>query len=95
MPVARAGSSSQCARRARARREVSAAEGEAKAREAGVLFMETSAKAGLNIKQLFRRLATALPGDAQPAGAARPEGATVNLRLDKGAGAAEGGGCSC
>ena len=26
------------------------------------MFIETSAKAGLNVKQLFRRLACALPG---------------------------------
>lgn len=37
-------------------------EGEAKAKEEGALFMETSAKAGYNIKPLFRKLATALPG---------------------------------
>lgn len=44
------------------RRQVSVEEGEAKATEEKILFIETSAKAGFNVKQLFRRLASALPG---------------------------------
>lgn len=44
------------------RRQVSQEEGDAKARECGVLFIETSAKAGFNIKALFRKIATSLPG---------------------------------
>ena len=37
-------------------------EGERKATELNVMFIETSAKAGYNVKQLFRRVAAALPG---------------------------------
>ena len=44
------------------KRSVSTEEGDAKGREAGALFIETSAKAGFNIKALFRKIATALPG---------------------------------
>ncbi|PHJ22164.1 rab6 [Cystoisospora suis] len=44
------------------RRQVSYEEGQKKAQEHDILFMETSAKAGYNIKNLFRRLASALPG---------------------------------
>ncbi|GHP04117.1 RABH1e protein [Pycnococcus provasolii] len=44
------------------KRQVSIEEGDAKARENGVLFIETSAKAGFNIKALFRKIAAALPG---------------------------------
>ena len=45
------------------KRHVSIDEGERKAKELGVaLFIETSAKAGYNVKQLFRRIAAALPG---------------------------------
>lgn len=44
------------------KRQVSIEEGDAKAREFGVLFIETSAKAGFNIKALFRKIAAALPG---------------------------------
>ncbi|KAG5190344.1 Rab6, rab family GTPase [Tribonema minus] len=44
------------------RRQVSVEEGEDKAKKEGVMHIETSAKAGYNIKPLFRKLATALPG---------------------------------
>lgn len=44
------------------KRQVSIEEGDAKAREFNVNFIETSAKAGLNIKALFRKIAAALPG---------------------------------
>uniref|UniRef100_A0A7S0ISG8 Uncharacterized protein n=1 Tax=Calcidiscus leptoporus TaxID=127549 RepID=A0A7S0ISG8_9EUKA len=43
------------------KREVTAAEIEAKASEEQIMFIETSAKDGFNVKLLFRRLATALP----------------------------------
>uniref|UniRef100_A0A6B2LII7 Uncharacterized protein n=1 Tax=Arcella intermedia TaxID=1963864 RepID=A0A6B2LII7_9EUKA len=43
-------------------RAVSIEEGEAKSNEYKVLFIETSAKAGSNIKSLFRKVAAALPG---------------------------------
>ena len=43
-------------------REVSASEGEALAKEEGVMFIETSAKVGFNVKVLFRKIAAALPG---------------------------------
>lgn len=44
------------------RRQVSIEEGADKAKEENVMFIETSAKAGYNIKALFRKLATVLPG---------------------------------
>lgn len=44
------------------RRQVSVEEGEELAAKEKVMFIETSAKAGYNIKALFRKLATALPG---------------------------------
>jgi hypothetical protein len=51
--------------------QVSVEEGEDKSTKEGIMFIETSAKAGFNIKALFRKLATALPGmetaQAQPA----------------------------
>ncbi len=45
------------------KRQVSTDEGERKAKELNVMFIETSAKAGYNVKQLFRRVAEALPGE--------------------------------
>lgn len=44
------------------KRQVSIEEGEDKATKESVLFIETSAKAGFNIKALFRKLASSLPG---------------------------------
>jgi hypothetical protein len=59
------------------KRQVSTEEGERKAKELNVMFIETSAKAGYNVKQLFRRVAAALPGmeasDAGAAGGAKPD----------------------
>ncbi|ROL51764.1 Ras-related protein Rab-6A [Anabarilius grahami] len=49
------------------KRQVSVEAAEKKARELGVMYIETSAKAGYNVKQLFRRVAAALPGmDSTP-----------------------------
>ena len=56
------------------KREVSVEEGDARAREAGVMFIETSAKAGFNVKALFRKIAAALPGMEAPAAPARRQG---------------------
>lgn len=44
------------------KRQVTMEEGEKKAKELNVMFIETSAKAGYNVKQLFRRVASSLPG---------------------------------
>lgn len=44
------------------KRQVSIEEGEAKAKEHDIMFIETSAKAGFNVKALFRKIAAALPG---------------------------------
>ncbi|KAK5648973.1 hypothetical protein RI129_003865 [Pyrocoelia pectoralis] len=43
-------------------RQVSTDEGDKKAKELNAMFIETSAKLGYNVRQLFRRVATALPG---------------------------------
>src|SRR5579862_8315323 len=43
-------------------RLVPAEEGEKKAKEFNVMFIETSAKAGHNVKTLFRKIAQELPG---------------------------------
>jgi len=50
------------------KRLVSPSEGEAKAKDLSIMFIETSAKAGFNVKQLFRKLALALPGESKPPG---------------------------
>ena len=44
------------------KRQVSVEEGEDRSSKEGIMFIESSAKAGFNIKALFRKLANALPG---------------------------------
>ena len=43
-------------------RQVTKEEGEQKAQELDVMCIETSAKVGYNVKQLFRKVAAVLPG---------------------------------
>lgn len=43
-------------------RQVTNDEATAKAAELNILFMETSAKAGHNVKSLFKKIAMSLPG---------------------------------
>ncbi|KAI7895146.1 GTP-binding protein Ryh1 [Mucor mucedo] len=44
------------------KRQVTVDEGEKKAKEYNIMFIETSAKAGYNVKALFRKIGNALPG---------------------------------
>jgi len=44
------------------KREVTTAQGEAEAKKNDLMFIETSAKVGHNVKNLFKRIAQALPG---------------------------------
>lgn len=44
------------------KRQVSEEEGESKAKQVGAIFIETSAKAGYNVKNLFKKVAMELPG---------------------------------
>ena len=44
------------------KRQVSVEEGEDRSSKQGIMFIESSAKAGFNIKALFRKLASSLPG---------------------------------
>jgi Ras-related protein Rab-6A len=44
------------------KRQVSVEEGEDRSTKEGIMFIESSAKAGFNIKALFRKLDNALPG---------------------------------
>ncbi|KAI9311689.1 GTP-binding protein ryh1 [Dichotomocladium elegans] len=44
------------------KREVTTEEGERRAKELNIMFIETSAKAGHNVKPLFRKIAQNLPG---------------------------------
>jgi len=77
------------------RRQVSIEEGEAKAKEYDIMFIETSAKAGFNIKALFRKVASALPG-VDEAGIDKNTSNPTQVVIDPPAAPAEGGGgCQC
>jgi len=58
------------------KRQVSTQEAEAKAKQYEIMLIETSAKAGFNVKQLFRKLALSLPGENQ-----QSESAPVNVEV--------------
>lgn len=66
-----------------AQRAIETAEAEAYAKEAGLLFFETSAKSGENVKELFGAIAKKLPldkGNVTRAGRAGPGSGGVDLR---------------
>ncbi|KAL1328081.1 hypothetical protein HN51_038021 [Arachis hypogaea] len=79
------------------KRQVSIEEGEAKTRELEVMFIETSAKAGFNIKPLFRKIAAALPGMDSLSSTKQEDMVDVNLKSTGNASQADqqGGGCAC
>uniref|UniRef100_A0A6Q2WST3 RAB6A, member RAS oncogene family n=1 Tax=Esox lucius TaxID=8010 RepID=A0A6Q2WST3_ESOLU len=69
-------------------------EGERKAKELNVMFIETSAKAGYNVKQLFRRVAAALPGMESTQDKSREDMIDIKLEKPPEQPVSEGG-CSC
>lgn len=79
------------------KRQVSIEEGDAKARELNVMFIETSAKAGFNIKALFRKIAATLPGLEALNGSKQEDLVDINLAATSGAAGAPGstGASSC
>ncbi|KAK2489596.1 hypothetical protein MC885_008592, partial [Smutsia gigantea] len=76
------------------KRQVSIEEGERKAKELNVMFIETSAKAGYNVKQLFRRVAAALPGMESTQDRSREDMIDIKLEKPQEPPVSEGG-CSC
>ncbi|MBA0743443.1 hypothetical protein Gogos_006120 [Gossypium gossypioides] len=79
------------------KRQVSIEEGDSKARELGVMFIETSAKAGFNIKPLFRKIAAALPGMERLSSTKQDDMVDVNLKSTVNSSQIEqqGSGCAC
>ncbi|KAK7888809.1 hypothetical protein WMY93_024369 [Mugilogobius chulae] len=63
------------------KRQITIEEGEQRAKELSVMFIETSAKTGYNVKQLFRRVAAALPGMESMQETSK-EG-MIDIKLDK------------
>ncbi|KAG6386693.1 hypothetical protein SASPL_151865 [Salvia splendens] len=79
------------------KRQVSIEEGDNKAREIGIMFLETSAKAGFNIKPLFRKIASALPGMETLSSTNKEDMVDVNLKSNANSSQSQQqeGGCSC
>ncbi|XP_023824640.1 ras-related protein Rab-6A isoform X3 [Salvelinus sp. IW2-2015] len=76
------------------KRQVAIEEGERKAKELNVMFIETSAKAGYKVKQLFRRVAAALPGMESTQDKSREDMIDIKLEKTPEQPVSEGG-CSC
>ncbi|XP_076024608.1 ras-related protein Rab-6A isoform X1 [Genypterus blacodes] len=76
------------------KRQITTEEGEQRAKEMNVLFIETSAKTGYNVKQLFRRVAAALPGMDTTQDKSREDMIDVTLVKPPETPVSEGG-CSC
>ncbi|KAF8091210.1 hypothetical protein N665_0451s0023 [Sinapis alba] len=79
------------------RRQVSIEEGDNKARELGALFIETSAKAGFNIKPLFCKIASALQGTEKLTWTRQEDLVDVNLKplINLSHSEQQQGNCSC
>ncbi|KAI7899215.1 ras family-domain-containing protein [Cokeromyces recurvatus] len=74
------------------KREVAIEDAEKKAKELNVMFIETSAKAGHNIKTLFRKIAQALPGiDGSNFNEQKDSMQKINLNTPSN----EANGCAC
>ena len=78
-----------------AQRAIDTVEAEAYAKEAGLLFFETSAKSGENVKELFFAIAKKLPLDKVNARGAGRVGATAGGVDLRGSGKANAQGCAC
>ncbi|XP_037117787.1 ras-related protein Rab-41 isoform X4 [Syngnathus acus] len=63
------------------KRQITTEEGEQRAKELNVMFIETSAKTGYNVKQLFRRVAAALPGMDSTAEKSKED--MIDIKLEK------------
>lgn len=78
------------------KRAVDTTEAEAYAREAGLLFFETSAKTAENVKELFTAIAKKLPLDQQGPRGGRAGGGAGGRGVDlKGGAATQQPGCNC
>ena len=77
------------------KRVIPTAEAEAYAKEAGLLFFETSAKTAENVRELFTAIAKKLPLDQVGPGRPRPgQRPGVSLRPED-TNTQQGGGCQC
>ncbi|TKA21808.1 Ras-related protein Rab-6B [Salinomyces thailandicus] len=77
------------------KREVTVEQGEEEAKKGGLMFVETSAKVGFNVKALFKRIAQALPGmEGEGATGQQAAAGTIDVNVHQPKPESEGG-CSC
>jgi len=76
------------------KRKVTHDEATAKSQELGILFMETSAKAGHNVKSLFKKIAMSLPGMEKEGAAADAPNTNIDVKAST-AEVPEASGCNC
>ncbi|GAA5874223.1 hypothetical protein JCM8547_007796 [Rhodosporidiobolus lusitaniae] len=78
------------------KRQVTTEEAEQKSKELNVMFIETSAKAGHNVKTLFRKIAQALPGMERPEqGAGEGGNQMIDVSVTPTNTTGNEGGCAC
>jgi len=61
------------------KRQVTLEEATAKATELNIMFMETSAKAGHNVKSLFKKIALSLPGMEKEGASAEAQNTKIDV----------------
>lgn len=64
------------------KREVTAAQGEEEAKKHNLMFIETSAKVGHNVKPLFKKIAVALPGMDDAGQQAQAQNTMIDVNID-------------
>ncbi|GAA5972559.1 hypothetical protein JCM8115_000266 [Rhodotorula mucilaginosa] len=77
------------------KRQVTTEEAEQKAKELNVMFIETSAKAGHNVKTLFRKIAQALPGMDSQSEAQTGANQMIDVSVTPTNTTGNEGGCAC
>ncbi|KAK4058915.1 GTPase Ryh1 [Microbotryomycetes sp. JL221] len=77
------------------KRQVTTEEAETKAKELNVMFIETSAKAGHNVKTLFRKIAQALPGMERENEAAGTQNQMIDVSITPQNQTTNESSCSC
>ncbi|BGO89431.1 hypothetical protein NBRC10512_006349 [Rhodotorula toruloides] len=77
------------------KRQVTTDEAEQKAKELNVMFIETSAKAGHNVKTLFRKIAQALPGMEREGEGQGGANQMIDVSVTPTNTTGNEGGCSC
>ncbi|GAA6047682.1 hypothetical protein JCM3770_001625 [Rhodotorula araucariae] len=77
------------------KRQVTTDEAEQKSKELNVMFIETSAKAGHNVKTLFRKIAQALPGMDRDGGEQANANQMIDVSVTPTNTTANEGGCAC